>query len=700
MSSATLQSRFGQKTGANDGDGVPSRTKRLEIEGLRTVAALLVAVYHIWLGKVSGGVDVFFVVTGFLITLTLVGHVRREGRIRPFAYLGRLARRVWPMAAVVLAAALVITVVLAPDALRPRNFTEVLASALYYENWFLAANAVDYLNQHDPHTPVQHFWAMSVQGQFYVTWLVVAMLAWLLAARGGQRVDGRRFLSVLGGLIALVGLVSFAWSLIQTADNQPYAYFSYLTRVWEFAVGGLLALAAGRLVLRGWAAGIASWAGLLGLFACGLVLPVEGAFPGVAALWPVTCAALLLVSTREDERSWSGTRLLATPALSWLGGMAFGIYLWHFPILIGYRYVYGTDAVPSLLAGSAMVIAAILLAIFFHRAVEQPVARGWRPGSTKPLIAVALVCSWIAVVGLSLVGIRDSNEAVANSRQSAARAATELGECFGYPAMGREDRCADRLASEPVMPARVGLLDDTGRAYDCYSTAAAKVLSTCRFGTGSVRVALVGTSHAAMLTPLFRAAARERNWQVTVMTGNGCVWSAERAGSPGISDRCRTRIEETEEQLFGGEPFDAVVFAGGRNPGMVTPERVGAAAKNWQALIGRGSDVVVIEDNPRIGEEAARCVTESSEESLRAGACDVRRADATSDPDTLVSTAQRIDAAVVPTLDLYCDDHTCPAVIGNAIVYRDAHHLTLTYERTMAEELFRRLDAHIPSGRP
>lgn len=676
------------------------QTKRKEIEGLRTVAALLVAVYHVWLGKVSGGVDVFFVVTGFLITLTLVGHVRREGRIRPLSYLGRLARRVWPMAAVVLLAALAMTVVIAPEALRPRNFSEVLASALYYENWFLAENAVDYLNQHDPHTPVQHFWAMSVQGQFYLTWLVVAVAAWLLAARGARRADVRRFVAVLAGLIALVGLISFAWSLIQTAGNQPYAYFSYLTRVWEFSVGGLLALAGARLTLRGWAAAVASWTGLLGLFACGLVLPVEGAFPGVAALWPVVCATLLLVSTREDERAWSGTRLLATPALSWLGAMAFGIYLWHFPILIGYRYIHGTDAVPGVLAGAMMILAAVLLAVAFHYAVERPVARGWRPGPAKPVIAAVLIGSWIAVVALSYVGIRDSNEVAANSRQSAAQAADELGDCFGYAAKDSGGRCVDELASAPMMPARVGLLNDTGRAYDCYSAADAKHLRTCTFGKGSVRVALVGTSHAAMLTPLFRAAARERGWQVSVMTGNGCVWSAERAGGPGISERCRTRIQETEDQLFGGEPFDAVVFAGGRNPGMVASDRIDEAAKNWRALRERGTDVVVVEDNPRIGEDAARCITESSEEKLRAGACDVSRAGATNAPDTLVSTAHRIDAPVVSTLDLYCDDRTCPAVIGNAIVYRDAHHLTLTYERTMAEELFRRLGEHIPSGRP
>ena len=203
-----------------------------------------------------------------------------------------------------------------------------------------------------------------------------------------------------------------------------------------------------------------------------------------------------------------------------------------------------------------------------------------------------------------------------------------------------------------------------------------------------------------MLTPLFRAAARERDWQVSVMTGNGCVWSAERAGGQGISERCRTRIQETEDQLFGGEPFDAVVFAGGRNPGMVAPDRIDEAATNWRALRERGTDVVVIEDNPRNGEDAARCITESSEEKLRDGACDVSRAEATNAPDTLVSTARRIEAPVVTTLDLYCDDRTCPAVIGNVIVYRDAHHLTLTYERTMAEELFRRLGEHIPSGRP
>jgi peptidoglycan/LPS O-acetylase OafA/YrhL len=401
----------------------PAKKKRQEIEGLRTLAALLVAAYHIWFNKVSGGVDVFFVVTGFLITLTLVGQVRREGRIRPLAYLGRIARRVWPMGAVVLLVVLAMTVTITPEALRARNYAEAFASALYFENWFLAVNAVDYLNQHDPHTPVQHFWAMSLQGQFYVTWLVLALIALLLVAR--ER-TARRFRVAFAVLIAAVGGASFLWNLIQTGENQPFAYFSSLTRFWEFSVGGLLAIAGGAIALRGWAAAVASWVSVLGLVACGMVLPVEGVFPGVAALWPVACATLLLMSTRENEVPWAATRLLSNRAMAWLGGVAFGIYLWHYPILIGYRYLYGEGSVPSLPVGLGMIAAAIGLAVAGHYLFERPVTRGWNKAWAKAVIAVLLIGSLAAVGARAQRGTAQTEAAAEQLEEEAAVARATL----------------------------------------------------------------------------------------------------------------------------------------------------------------------------------------------------------------------------------------------------------------------------------
>lgn len=681
---------------AGDAPRTSGTKKRQEIEGLRTLAALLVAVYHIWFNKVSGGVDVFFVVTGFLITLTLVGHVRRDRRIRPLAYLGRIARRVWPMGAVVLLAVLAMTATITPEALRARNYAEVFASALYFENWFLATNAIDYLNQHDPHTPVQHFWAMSLQGQFYVTWLVLGLIALLLVARNRTE---RRFKVAFGVLIAAVGAVTFGWNIIQTADNQPFAYFSSLTRFWEFSVGGLLALAGTSLALRGRAAALASWAGVLGLVACGIALPVEGVFPGVAALWPVACATLLLLATREREVPWSATRLLSDPVMAWLGGVAFGIYLWHFPLLIGYRYLYGEDTVPSLPAGLTMIAAAIGLAVAGHYLFERPVARGWDAAWAKTLIAVALIGSLISVAVLAHRGTVAAEAAAQRLEEEAAAAQATLGDCYGYAAMVTGDACENVLASTPVVPDRSALKADTDTAYVCYTTARATYIDSCTYGDGPIRIALIGNSHAALFSPVLEDAAEDYGWEITPLTSNGCVWSPLRAGDPELSEHCVQRIQQNEELLFGGEPFDAVIFAGGRGrlASLDDPERT---MENWRALQARGTRLVVVEDNPRIGASGEQCIIESSQQDLRDGACDVSRASSTGQPDGFALIAGRMGVPVVPTMDFYCDDTTCPAVIGSVIPYRDAHHLSMTYIRTFEDTLLDRLTQHVPTERP
>ncbi len=666
----------------------PTTRRRTEIEGLRTVAALLVATYHVWFGKVSGGVDVFFVVTGFLITLTLVGHVRDHGRIRPITYLGRLARRIWPAAAVVLLAVLAITVTIAPAALRPRNFTEVLASALYVENWFLSASAVDYLDSQDPHTPVQHFWVMSLQGQFYGIWLVLGLIALALATRRRAR-----FTTVFAILIAVVTVVSFGWSLLETAAHQPAAYFSTLTRIWEFGIGALLALAGRRVLLRGAGAGLASWAAVIGLVACGIVLPVAGVFPGWAALSPVACAALLLVSSRRDERPWSATRILSARPLVWLGGMAFGIYLWHWPLLVAYRYLRGAEATPGPLAGSAIIGGAIVLAIATHLLIERRVAGGWRMGrGTRSAIAALLIGSWLAVSATTGAGVARSAADAAALADGTAAAAAELDACFGASALDDPAACADR-PEVALRPDRSALLSDTGGAYACYTTAEATTLELCSYGSGPVRVALIGNSHAAMFGPPLGELADDLGWTLDVMVGNGCVWNAQRADDPDVSERCRPRLAETEARLFG-EPYDVVVFAGGRGGSAAGDEQIARIADNWRDLQALGTKIVVIEDNPRIGDDRAACVIAASDRELREGACDIDLAEGASTPDRYVAAAEAIgDVAVVPMMDRYCRDGVCPAVSGEVVVYRDAHHVTGTYTRSTMATLVERLRA-------
>lgn len=273
------------------------RKYRPELQGLRALAAVLVVVYHVWLGRISGGVDVFFLISGFLITGQLFRAAGR-GRIEFRPMWGRMIKRLFPAALTVLLAVVGLSILLLPQDRWFQTIKEVFASALYVENWRLAADSVDYFAQHNTASVVQHYWSLSIQGQFYVVWpLLVAVVAF-------AAVRLRRSLrATLAGTLAALFAVSLAYSVHLTTVNQPLAYFHSLTRVWEFALGGLLALGIDAIVLPRWSRVLAGWLGVAGLVVCGIVLDVGSVFPGYAALWPTVAAALVILAGATGSRA-------------------------------------------------------------------------------------------------------------------------------------------------------------------------------------------------------------------------------------------------------------------------------------------------------------------------------------------------------------------------------------------------------------
>src|SRR5882757_2351370 len=270
---------------------------RPEIEGLRAVAAILVAVFHIWLGRVSGGVDVFFVVSGFLITTALLGHIDRFQKVDFALFWGRLIKRLIPVAYVVLCAVVLASMFLMPKSHWKDTIEQVAAAALYLENWTLAYRSVDYLARHSAVSPVQHFWALSVQGQFYIVWpMLIAAVA--LAARRGKVA----FRSLLSGVLVAIFAASLAFSVYVTAKNQPFAYFNTLARVWEFSLGALLAIAIPQLRISAALRILMGWVGLLAILSCGILLQVSRVFPGYAALWPTLAAISIIVAGTTGSR--------------------------------------------------------------------------------------------------------------------------------------------------------------------------------------------------------------------------------------------------------------------------------------------------------------------------------------------------------------------------------------------------------------
>jgi peptidoglycan/LPS O-acetylase OafA/YrhL len=266
--------------------GSPARAKagyRPEVQGLRALAVLMVVTYHVWLGRVSGGVDIFLLISAFLMTLSFARKVESGKPLRLVSHWLHLLKRLLPAVVVVVLGVLAGTRLILPQSRWPDVLDQAWASLLYRQNWLLADTAVDYYAQdHAGASPLQHFWSLSIQGQVFLLWpLVFAGAAVLLRFLRRTRLGGRvSYAALLAGAFGAIFVVSLVFSIEQTSTNQSYAYFDTRTRLWEFALGSLLALALPHLrpgkVLRV----ILGWAGLAAMLSCGLLLTVDRSFPG------------------------------------------------------------------------------------------------------------------------------------------------------------------------------------------------------------------------------------------------------------------------------------------------------------------------------------------------------------------------------------------------------------------------------------
>ena len=311
----------------------PSRF-RADIEGLRAAAVVLVIANHLfgWPGGGFIGVDVFFVISGFLITGLLLNERERTGTISFREFYARRMRRIFPMSTVVLTATVTVGSIVYFTAEARAVAADALWAFIFLENWHLAAEGTDYFHAADAVSPVQQYWSLSVEEQFYLLWPALLVLLWWLPLRWSRlRFRHQRLLpaAVLGVLVA----ASLTWAVIQTAANPTVAYFSTLTRGWELGVGALLAIVAPRLVQlpQRWRLPLA-YAGLAGIAASALLLSETSAFPGPNALFPVLATALVIAAGTASDAT--GPRVLANPVAGYLGRVSYSLYLWHFPIIV------------------------------------------------------------------------------------------------------------------------------------------------------------------------------------------------------------------------------------------------------------------------------------------------------------------------------------------------------------------------------
>jgi peptidoglycan/LPS O-acetylase OafA/YrhL len=659
---------------------------RLDIQGLRAIAVGLVVLFHIRPDRVPGGfvgVDVFFVVSGFLITGMLAREIERTGRLSLIGFYARRARRLLPAATSVLALVGLASLVFLPQISWQGTAQELAASTLYVENIWLYLNSIDYLARDGSPSPLQHYWSLSIEEQYYIVWpLLLLILVKLRGAVGSRR--------AAIALAALLLAISLTWSVVVAAGDAQAGYFQTGTRIWELTVGALAALLLSR-PSGGFAA--AAWpepvgAVLAGLGIAGIVLAAFAfdratAFPGAAALLPTVATALVILAgsrTSFGHSPW----LLGTAPFQYLGTLSYALYLWHWPVILFFRQL--ADREPTLGDGAVIVAISIALAQLTKSLIEDPLRYGLgRRGLVRTFASSgAFMAACLCLAGAVLFYVM---------RQEAALLALGADRAQHPGALVLTGGAADRSFASGFAPALLVAKKDVPRIYrqGCQVSLGGVEPRPCEFGAkdGVLRVALVGDSHAAQWLPALEEMARLRHWRIVTHTKSSCPFIGTPIESPNAAS-CAEWNRRVVRRIIDTRP-DVVVTSLIYNytvPGAAadTNERLAEGLeKAWSQLASQGIGVVAIRTTPHFSYDVPDCVAAHEHDADR---CGLAKDEAVLAVDPITLAAMRSPGVTMVDMNGFiCPADRCSPIVGNVLVYRDKHHLTATYAATLASAL-------------
>ncbi|HEX2755749.1 MAG TPA: acyltransferase family protein [Candidatus Limnocylindrales bacterium] len=709
----------------------PDRTShdgfRPEVEGLRGVAVLIVVLFHAGLAGVTGGfvgVDVFFVISGFLITGLLLREHERTGRIAFLAFYARRARRLLPAAVVVLIVTLIAAMNLVAPLDRPSVGLDGAAAALSLGNIRFALASGDYFANVAAPSPFLHFWSLAVEEQFYLVWPALI----LIVARG---VHARRRV-----VLALLGLVmaSFVGNVVLTDLAANWAFYSLPTRAWELGLGGLVAVVAGAGIVDRAPRGLASvfgWLGLAAILIATFSFDQAMAWPGSAALVPAVGAAVLVASGRGRL---GPSLLLATAPLRFLGRISYSLYLVHWPILVLAPFALGGQV--DELGRAGLVLLSVLAATLSWAVIETPF-RGPLPRLVSPpgrTVSVGLA-SILAVVVIAAAPSMGWGAAPAAAAETTASALIDTSDAswpddlvVPLPSTGPSHQPAPSPTSpttnpapsakpaaspvpRPVLPedvaatgalssdVRPALADARGdeerlRADGCLAFERVTVPPDCIYGVpaGAFTVALVGDSHAAQWFPALDRLARHEGWRVVTFVKVACPFIDMPVRNTALKRdyrECADFNEATIARLNAIRP-DLTLVSMSRiaiHPLTTTDDTVAAKGAAVGRMLSRLSGrVAIIVDTPYAGRDVPACLSANLAD---VEACAIPQAVAFTDHLGALEKAAA-KAAGADRIDLtqhICIGTPCPVVVNDRIVYRDIGHLTATFARSLAPAL-------------
>nr|WP_231999229.1 acyltransferase family protein [Mycobacterium sp. 1081908.1] len=699
------------------------------MEGLRAVAVLAVVLFHAGMPGLSGGfvgVDVFFVISGFLITGLLWREANASGKVRLAGFYGARARRLLPASATVG----IITAIAAFLLLPPLQVVSVLrdgiASALYVSNYWFINGSVNYFGGHLPPSPFQHYWSLGVEEQFYLVWpALIIGTAWVIR-RVGRRTrtqataSKRPYLVVL----ALVAVASLGLSLVDTLWLPSVAFYSLPTRAWQLAVGGIVALIADqwrRLAPR--AAVPTGWAGLaLILLACTWLGPTTP-YPGIAALLPALGAALVIGAGCAAASQGCG-RALGTSPMRAIGRISYSWYLWHWPVLVLAPALLGHP-----LGLAARLTAALIsggLAVLTLRFIENPL-RFAAPIRRSAWASLALGGAATAVaVSVGLVLLEHVPTPVGRGPAAAALTITTAPVPAGsnidaYDAAVRQAFAQAQIAvaaSADLKAVPSNLSPPLATSGDmlfngCLRNIAEVGQPECVTGdtASSTTVAVVGDSNAAMWNPAFQQIAAQRHWRLETLAKGACPLMdlpsavplhhlAERySHCQQWRDQIVARLRAERPRLVVLSMWRGYTAASERLLGVDAygPAWVDSLTRLAQQLRGIGAKVLVLGPIPDPQSEVPICLSGHLDD---ATACSPPASAAVNQPGIAAeSAATKAGGGQYADLtELFCTKARCPVIVGNTLVYRDWRHITLEYSRLLAPAIGALADRALADG--
>lgn len=677
-----------------------TRTFRPEIQGVRAIAVIAVLMFHLWPSVLPGGyvgVDVFFVVSGFLITGLLLRQVERTGNLQVLDFYAKRIKRLLPAATLVLVA-VGTCVSLLPILRWADTANEIAASALYVENWWLAEKAIDYLAAETAPSPLQHFWSLSVEEQYYIAWPLIFSV---LGALGLLRRFGPR--RTFGFAVVVIGLVSLFYSIYITPKNPGLAYFATTTRAWELALGGVLA------VFTGWERITERIRQLLGVIGLIMVLVAvitfsgETAFPGYAAALPTIGAALIIVSG-DSKSVYSVFSILKTKPFQYIGDLSYSLYLWHWPVIVFYVQIAGREI--GLIDG--VVISAVSLALAHQtkqlvedrfRAREFASSAKWKPfGFAALCISLPLVC-WLSIhyqVGRHAMYPSTLLAHPESTDVTDARPLTESPE--------KGQLCPTVEACKGAFtPSLATVSRDVPAAYEegCHIGLRAEEPRGCVMGKvdASVRMFVVGDSHAAQWLPAYRVVADTLGWRIDSFTKSACSFSdvmvvggvsgGEYIACRQWGDNLLTHINDERPDYLLISQSTAYSVAGMARSESYDP-LVSAYVSYIREVIEMGVRPIVLADTPRLGINVPECLSAAN---ATFEGCSRNARPLLSRKDPLVEAAERTGVDTLSLNDLVCVNDKCTPVVNGVLVWRDSHHVTATFASELGGDLAQRIRA-------